>query len=363
MSEDYYEVLGVSRDSTEEEIKKAYRNLARRFHPDANPDNPQAAEHFKKVAEAYTVLSDADRRRDYDRYGTTRVPTGGFDPFDIFAAFFGRDPFGSYSGGGTTQRGSDLILNLEVSLEEIVKGGSKTVTIPNLQTCDNCNGTGCKPGTSPQSCSRCRGTGAIRSVQRSLFGNLMTSFTCPQCHGEGQEITDPCSECNGEGRLERLDEIPIELPAGVEDGMQLRVSGRGQAGARGAGAGDLFVQVVQVPHDRFRREGNDLVTVLPVTFPQAALGATVEVDTFDGPLEIHVPPGTQPGDTVRAKGRGIPRLGRSGRGDLVAEVKVQVPRDLSTEERELIRRMAESAGDKVDEGGRIVDKIRGAFRP
>lgn len=362
MAADYYETLGIGPDASDDEIKRAYRQLARENHPDANPDDAMAGERFKEVAEAYSVLSDPVKRRDYDLFGSTRVPSGGFDAFDIFRSFFGSDPFSSYTAQRRgPQRGSDLILEIQVRLEEVVAGTTKSVTIRNLQPCDTCGGNGCAPGTSPTRCSRCGGSGAVRSVQRSLFGNLMTSFTCPQCHGEGQEIASPCEECNGDGRLERLDEISVEVPAGVDDGTQLRISGRGQAGARGGGSGDLFVQVRVLPHDRFLRRGNDLLTTLTLPFTQAALGTTLGVDTFDGPVEVPVPAGTQPADTIRVKGKGIPRYGRAGRGDLIFEVQVQVPEHLSTEQEDLVRKLAESRGEGVDPAG-LVRKIRGAFR-
>lgn len=362
MAGDYYEVLGIDRDATEEEIKRAYRRLAREYHPDTNHDDPDAGEKFKLVAEAYSVLSDPGRRRDYDLFGSTRAPTSGFDPFDIFASFFGQDPFGSSSWRSGPQRGSDLILEIDVALDEVVRGTTKTVTIRNLQSCENCGGNGCAPGTSPTRCSRCGGSGAIRSVQRSLFGNLMTSFTCPQCRGEGEEIANPCEECNGEGRMERLDEISVDVPAGVEDSTQIRISGRGQAGARGGRSGDLFVQVRVSPHERFVRRGNDLLATIRVPFTQAALGGSSQVDTFDGPMEVHIPGGTQPGDTLRVKGKGIPRYGRAGRGDLILEAQVEVPEHLNDEEEDLVRKLAEVRGDKVDSPTGIVKKIRGAFR-
>lgn len=363
MARDYYEVLEVSRDASQEDIKRAYRRLARSYHPDANPHDSEAAEKFKELGEAYSVLSDPSRRRDYDMFGTARVPAGGFDPFDIFASFFGGDPFGSFSARrGGPQRGSDLILDFEVTLEDVVKGATKAVTIRNLQTCETCSGTGCAPGTSPSRCSRCGGSGAVKSVQRSIFGNIMTSFTCPQCHGEGEEIADPCRECNGEGRMERLDEIPLEIPPGVEDGVQIRMSGRGQAGPRGGGSGDLYVRVQVEPHPRFRRSGDDLVTGFEVPFTQAILGGAAEVETFDGTLEVKIPPGTQPGDVLKMRGRGVPHLGRAGRGDLVVEIKVEIPSKLTPEQEELVRRFAESRGERVAEGSGIVDRIRGAFR-
>lgn len=363
MARDYYEVLGVGRDAGDEEIKKAYRRLARQYHPDANPNDPGAEEKFKELAEAYAVLSDAARRREYDLFGSTKTPVAGFDPFDIFATFFGGDPFRSYTRRSGSRRGNDLALELEVTLEEVVKGASKTVTIHNLQTCDQCRGSGSEPGTFPSRCSRCGGSGAVRQVQRSLFGNVMTSFTCPQCHGAGEEIVTPCKQCNAEGRMERLDEVSLDVPPGVEHGMQFRISGRGEAGTRGGGTGDLYVQVRIAPDQRFERRGVDLMTMLNVPVTQAALGATLELDTFDGPVQVTVPSGTQPGRVLRVRGRGIPHLGRPGRGDLLVQVAVEVPADLTPEQAELLRRFAALRGERVEGEQGIIGKIRSAFRP
>lgn len=364
MERDYYEVLGVGRTASAEEIKRAYRRLARRYHPDANPDDPAAEEKFKEVAEAYAVLADPAQRRDYDLFGTARVPAGGFDPFDIFASFFGRDPFEGFGRRqrGGPRRGRDLILQVEMSLEEVVKGSKQSITIRNLQSCERCGGTGCEPGTSPTRCSRCGGTGAVRTVQRSVFGSLMSSFTCPQCHGEGEEIATPCDQCNGDGRMERLDEVTFDVPPGVEDGAQLRLSGRGQAGTRGGTPGDLLVAVRVLPDERFFRQGDDLVGTLSIPFTQAALGAVVQIVTFDGEVEVKVPPGIQPGEILRVKGKGVPHLNRSGRGEVLFEVRVEVPKGLSDSEAELIRRLAAERGEQVDEPSGIVRKIRDALR-
>jgi molecular chaperone DnaJ len=361
MARDYYEVLGVGRDASEEEIKKAYRALARQHHPDANQDDPNAEERFKEIAEAYGVLSDAGRRRDYDTFGTAKVPTGGFDPFDLFASFFGSDPFRSYSRRGENRRGNDLALELQITLEDVVKGASKSVTIRNLTTCTSCQGSGCEPGTSPRRCTRCAGTGAVRQVGRSIFGNVMTSYTCPQCHGSGEEIPSPCQQCNGDGRMERVDEIPIEVPPGVDDGIQIRISGRGEAGRRGGGVGDLYVAIRVAPDQRFQRRGDDLITTLMIPVTQAALGAGVDIETFEAPVTVAIPPGTQPGKVIRVKGRGVPRLGRAGRGDLLVEVGVEVPTHLDEEESKLLRRLAALRGEQVDEDHGLLGKIRSAF--
>lgn len=360
---DYYRVLGVDRNASEEEIKKAYRRLARQYHPDANPDDPGAEQKFKELAEAYSVLSDPSRRRDYDLFGTTRVPTAGFDPFDIFRSFFGQDPFESFTGRRSgPQRGSDLVIELHVTLEDVLNGGTKTVTLRNLQSCERCNGSGCEPNTSPTRCSRCGGLGAVRNVQRSILGSVMTSYTCPLCHGSGEEISDPCTECNGDGRMERLDEISFDLPVGIQDGTQIRISGRGEAGARGGTSGDLYVQIQTEQHPRFRRQGDDLIASLEVPFTQAALGADITLETLDGGVELRVPPGTQPGEILKVRNHGVPHFRRAGRGDLLVEVYVEVPKHLSGEQEELLRRFAAERGEQLGESGGILGKIRDAFR-
>ena len=367
---DYYEILGVSRDATAEEMKKAYRKLAREYHPDANPGNAEAEHKFKLLAEAYSILSDPQKRRDYDTFGTARSPfggAGGFDPFDIFSSLFGgADPFG-FAGGarrtGGRARGSDLVVDLDVTLEEVVRGASKTVTIRNLQPCEKCAGSGAEPGTSPTRCSRCGGSGSVRSVQRSILGNVMTSFVCPQCHGAGEEIQSPCRECNGEGRMERLDEVSFDVPPGVEDGSQFRISGRGEAGHRGGRSGDLFVRIGVREDNRFRRHGSDLLASVAVSYPQAVLGTTLELETIDGPVELRVPPGTQPGARLRIRGRGIPLLGRpTARGDLLVEIRLEVPPHVDGEEEELVRRLAVVRGEAVGESEGVMGKIRSLFR-
>ena len=361
MAESYYEILGVERTATEEEIKKAYRRLARQYHPDANQEDPAAEEKFKEVAEAYGVLSDAGRRRDYDTYGSAKVPVGGFDPFDLFASFFGQDPFRSYGRRGDNRRGNDLGLELEVTLEEVVNGGERPVTIRNFTTCVTCQGTGCRPGTRPERCGRCGGTGAVRQVGRSIFGNVMTSYTCPTCNGSGEEIASPCTGCGGEGRTESLDTIPIEIPPGIDDGTQGRIPGRGEAGRRGGGVGDLIVAFRVAPHDRFRRRGDDLITTLMVPVTQATLGASVNIETFDSPATVTIAAGTQPGSVIRLRNRGVPRRGRSGRGDLLVEIGVEIPTHLSEEESKLLRRLAAVRGEPVEEEHGLFGKIRSAF--
>lgn len=363
MPRDYYEVLGVSRDASDEELKKAYRRLARQCHPDANPDDPEAEAKFKELGEAYAVLSDPNRRSTYDRFGSASSVGGGFDPFDIFASFFGGDPFG-FGGGRRSgpQRGRDLVVALELTLEEVVTGVTKSFPVRSLRGCTRCSGSGAEPGSTATTCERCGGSGTVRLMQRGFFGNVVTASTCPECRGAGQKISDPCTECGGEGRIERDEEVKVEVPAGVEDGMQLRVTGRGEAGPRGGIAGDLYVQLRVKERKGFVREGDDILVNVEVPFTQAALGTTLKIDSIDGKLEVEVPPGTQPGETVVVRGAGVTHLNRGGRGDMVIKLDVRVPTNLSSEEDALIRKLAALRGEDVSEHQGFIDKIRNAFK-
>lgn len=361
MARDYYEILGVAREASGDDLKKAYRKLARQCHPDANPDDPEAEAKFKELGEAYAVLSDPDRRSNYDRFGSAGPGGAGFDPFDIFASFFGGDPFGFNRRSGP-QRGRDLVVALEITLEEVVSGVTKEFPVRSLRSCKSCEGSGSAPGTTPSTCERCGGSGAVRSMQRGFFGNVVTSSTCPECRGRGQKILSPCDTCLGEGRVEREEEVKVEVPAGVEDGMQLRVTGRGEAGPKGGVAGDLYVQLRVKPLRGFERQGDDIQVSVEVPFTKAALGSTLKLDSFDGKVELEVPPGTQPEEILVVKGAGLAHLGRGGRGDLLVKVQVKVPTGLSAEEDELIRKLAALRGEDVAEPQGFMDKIRNAFR-
>lgn len=360
MTADFYEVLGVSRDASQEELKKAYRRLARQCHPDANPNDPEAESKFKQLGEAYAVLSDPQRRRNYDTFGTAGVSSGGFDPFDIFASFFGTDPFGFTRRTGP-ERGRDLVIGLEVTLLELVEGVSKSFPVNCLRACYRCTGSGSEPGTKASTCQMCRGSGTVRSMQRSFFGNVMTSSTCPQCRGLGQQVV-PCTECRGDGRVARKEEVKVDVPAGIEEGMQIRIPGQGEAGPRGGAAGDLYVQIRVKPMRGFERRGDDIVASLQVPLTLAALGGTVKMDSFDNPVDVDVPSGTQPGDILKVRGRGMSRLGRSGRGDLLVEIGVRVPTNLSMEEEQLLRRFAALRGEDFPEDHGFLGKIKSAFR-
>lgn len=369
---DLYALLGVPRDAGDDEIRRAYRRLARELHPDANPD-PAAAERFKEVTRAYEVLRDPERRRRYDLFGEEDEgkvgAAGDFGSFgDVFEAFFssafggagfGGAPFGS----ATRTRAADVQVRVEIDLAEAASGVRTAVAVEMPRTCARCGGDGCEPGTSPARCATCGGRGEVRQVRRSILGQLVTSAGCPTCRGEGTVIPDPCRDCQGEGRAVGELSLEIDVPPGIEDGQRLRYAGRGPAGRRGGPAGDLYVEVRVRPHPTLRRDGPDLYTRVPVAVTQAILGAEVTVDTLEGPEALRLPPGTQPGTLLRLRGRGMPALRGRGRGDLVVEVDVQVPSGLRPEEAELVARLAELRGETVLPADRsLLGRVRGAFR-
>ena len=370
---DFYEVLGVPRDASQDDIKRAFRRLARELHPDTNPD-PEATTRFKAVAQAYEVLSDPDKRRQYDRFGAAGVGAGAGDPFgfggggginDIFEAFFGgASPFGGGPRGPSgPPRGPDLEIVVDLDLEQAVFGVKHPVDVKAPVTCEECTGSGAAPGSAPVACSECGGAGHVQRVRQSFLGQMVSTSVCPRCAGLGQVVPEPCPACRGEGRRTETRTYTIDIPAGVDTGSTLRLSGRGGAGPRGGPNGDLYVHIRVRPHDRFRREGVDLRFDLPVTFAQAALGVQVELETLDGPEEIVLPRGTQTGVEVRLRGRGVPHLERRQRGDLVVRVVVQVPTDLTPEQEDLLRQYAALRGDDVapaDAG--FLSRIRSAFR-
>ena len=360
---DHYEILGVSRDASPDEIKRAYRNLARQYHPDANQNDPDTAEHFKEVNRAYEVLSDPQKRANYDTYGDDRGPGVGFSDFggisDLFASFFGGATAGTSRRG--PGRGADILAEVELTLEEAAVGAEREVEVVTLVECGDCQGSGAAPGTFPSRCSECGGTGESRQVRRTVFGNVMTAATCPRCRGRGEEITTPCSDCGGRGRVESVDTLTVQIPPGVDDGAQLRVSGRGEAGIRGGRSGDLYVAINVATHEVFRRAGDDLACEVVVPMTVAALGGTVEMPTLEDPEVIEIHPGTQSGELVHLKGRGMPRLRGRGRGELVGFLKVETPQDLSDEEAELLERFAALRGERTKERG-LFDKIKEAFQ-
>jgi molecular chaperone DnaJ len=373
---DYYEVLGLPRDASEAEIKKAYRRLARDHHPDANPDDSGAEERFKELTEAYEVLSNPESRRAYDTYGH-QIPRAGAgtrgaaDPFggfqDIFETFFG-DRFGGPSGGSffggsrAPSRGSDTEVEVEVTLREAASGVEREVKVQTVKECSVCGGVG---GTSTRQCGTCGGMGAVRSVRESFFGQMVSTQTCPTCSGSGRIIEVVCENCQGSGRVAELATHSIRIPAGIEDGMRIRVAGAGNIGERGAPSGDLYIRVRVGEDPELIRDGDDLIHRMRINFVEASLGTEVEVPTLEGTTEVRIEPGTQPGATLTLRGEGMPRLKRRGRGDLKVLVDVMVPTRLSAEQRELLKRFEASSGEETygNGGGEsFFDRLRGVFR-
>ena len=357
---DYYELLGVDRSATQDEIKRAYRKLARELHPDANPGDPSAEARFKQVAEAYEALGDPERRARYDRFGSSGARAG--DPFaggglgDLFDAFFNT---GARADTGP-QRGADLEVIAHLTLEDVVNGVAKDVTVRTAVACDTCEATGAAPGSQATRCDQCGGTGQVRQVRQSILGQMVTTTTCARCSGEGVTISSPCVACSGEGRRVEEQTYSVEVPPGVDDGSTLRLTGRGAVGRRGGGAGDLYVQVRVDEHPRFLRHDDDLLAELHIPLTQAALGASVDFDSIDGVVAIDLPVGSQTGRQFRFRDRGVPRLRNRGRGDLVLTLVVDTPTDLTPEQEELLRMLAKERGEDVKEPGD--DGLLGRFR-
>lgn len=342
---DYYATLGVGQDATADDIKRAYRKLARDSHPDANPDDPLAEERFKQIAEAYAVLSDPEKRQRYDRFGDagpTPFGAGFGDLGDLIDSFFG----GGFGRTRTRARtsavpGQDIGAHVGVTLAEVVAGAQRTLTIPTLSRCARCSGDGTEPGTYRAKCSRCGGQGEIRATQRTILGTVMTSRPCDVCEGTGEAPTNPCTDCRGAGRLRSSSDVTVEIPPGVAEGTTLRIRGRGEAGVRGGPDGDLFVRVSVEPHEYFVRDGDNLVSELVVPLTDAVLGAKIDVPTIDGEATLEIAPGTQHGAVLRLRGHGTPRLDGRGRGDLLVRAVVEIPHKLRKEEREIFERLAE----------------------
>lgn len=367
---DYYEVLGVSRSADESELKSAYRKIALKYHPDRNPDDPEAEERFKEASEAYAVLSDADKRRAYDRFGFEGVTAGagpaGFGDFgdvgnftDLFNDLFG-DLFGGRGARmrGRGQRGADLRYNLEISLEDVLQGSEAQVRIPKTRSCGACSGSGARPGTRPERCPRCQGTGQV-VLQQGFF---RISRPCDGCRGAGEIVREHCPECRGAGRLEGQQTIKVRVPPGVEDGMRLRLAGEGEAGVAGGPPGDLYVVLSVREHPLFEREGQDLHCGVPVAFVQAALGAELEVPTLDGPVKLTLPEGTQSGKAFRLRGKGLPSLRSASRGDQLVHIFVEVPTKLNKRQRELLEAFADESDTRVAQASRsLLDRLRGVF--
>ena len=369
---DFYALLGVSRNASADELKRAYRRKARELHPDANPGDAAAEAEFKEVARAYETLSDPDLRARYDRFGEEGLGAAGGPGFsggglgDLFDAFFGGNgsPFGGggRSGPGGPPRGQDLEVVADLTFVQAVFGATVPVTLRTAAACADCNGTGAGSGTQPVTCSECNGRGQVQRVRQSLLGQMMTSSPCTRCSATGQVIATPCPTCSGDGRVITEKTYQVDVPAGVDTGSTLRLTGRGAVGPRGGPPGDLYVHIRAGAHDRYRREDNDLVTELPVSIAQAALGTRFTLETLDGDEELEVPAGTQPGREFVLRGRGVPRLQGRGRGDLRVRTVVEVPTKLSDDEIELLRLYAASRGEHVEphEKG-IFSRIKSAF--
>jgi molecular chaperone DnaJ len=367
---DYYELLGVARDADEQAIKKAFRRLARQLHPDVS-EEPEAEVRFREVTEAYEVLTNSETRALYDRYGHAGLRSGGFTPThfdigglgDLFAAFFGDDVFGGGMRAGVRHRGADLAAEVEIELADAARGTTTAVPFEVAVTCRRCQGDGVEPGTDPARCDRCAGTGRLQQVSRSVFGEFVRTQACPQCHGRGVIVEHPCAECEGAGRTLEQRELTVDIPAGIHDGQRIRLSGEGHAGALGGRSGDVYVLVHVKADPRFVREGNDIYSQVDLTIVQAALGATMSVETLDGPVDLDLPPGVQPGEVRVLRGKGMPVLQGFGRGDQRVLVNVSVPRHVTDEQRRLLEEFDAASDENTyrpDES--FFEKLKSAFR-
>ena len=378
---DYYEVLGLQKGASDDEIKKAYRKMAKMYHPDLHPDDPQAAEKFKEVNEANDVLSDPQKRARYDQFGHAGVDPsygggagggfgggfGGFGGFggdgidlgDIFDSIFGGGVRSGGSNANAPRRGSDIAINLDISFMEACKGVSHEVEINRAETCDSCNGSGAKSGTTAKTCPDCHGSGTVRVQQRTMLGTMSSTRTCTRCGGKGKIIETPCPTCNGQGRVQKRKKVTLNVPAGIDDGQTLSVRGEGNAGTNGGSKGDLNVRITVRPDPLFERRGYDIWSEVPITFVQAALGAEVTVPTIDGNVTYTVPEGTQPETVFRLKGRGVKKLQREGRGDQMVKVVLEVPKRLSKKQKELLEQFEKESNEKnYEKSNSFMDKLR-----
>ena len=377
---DYYEVLGVSKSADATEIKKAYRKLALKYHPDKNPGDKEAEEKFKEAAEAYDVLSNEEKRHRYDQFGHAGVGGAGqggfgggmsmddiFSQFgDIFGSFGGFSGFGGFGGGRSARRvnrGTNLRVKVKMNLQEIATGIEKKIKVKKYVACQHCNGTGAKDGKSYSTCSTCKGSGQVTRVQNTILGAMQTTSTCPTCEGEGKIINEKCTFCNGEGVLMSEEVISINIPAGVGEGMQLSLSGKGNAARRGGVNGDLIVLIEEEEHPELVRDGNDLLYNVFIGYPEAVLGETVEIPTIEGKVKVKIEAGTQPGKILRLRGKGLPDVNGYGKGDLLAKVNVWIPKNLSKDEKKLVEKMKEAEGFKPGSGDKksIFSKMKDFF--
>ncbi|MBX9852914.1 MAG: molecular chaperone DnaJ [Cytophagaceae bacterium] len=359
---DYYEILGVNRDASADEIKKSYRKLAIKYHPDKNPNDPTAEEKFKEAAEAYEVLSNQEKRARYDQFGHQGVNGGGFggggmnmdDIFSQFGDIFGGGSFEGFFGGGGrsrhTKRGSNLRIKLKLTLEEVANGAEKKIKVKRHVACQSCGGNGSKNGSSLQTCSACQGTGQIRKVVNTMLGQMVSASTCHVCQGEGTSITQKCPTCNGEGRVLEEEIISIKVPAGVAEGMQLSMTGKGNVPPRGGMAGDLLILIEETEDEVLKRDGQNIIYDLYINFSDAALGTNIEVPTIEGKVKIKIDPGTQSGKILRLKGKGIREINGYGKGDQLIHINVWTPQQLSKEEKEMLMKMKESENFKPNPG-------------
>ncbi len=374
---DYYEVLGVDRNANEAELKKAYRNLAKKYHPDVNPGDKAAEAKFKEANEAYEVLSDSQKRGRYDQFGHAGTDPNGFGGAggfssdfdfggigDIFETFFGGSGFGGRSKTRRgPQKGADIKYSMEISFEEAAFGIEREINVSKMEVCSKCTGSGAKTGSNVTTCSHCNGTGQVQIKQNTPFGQFINTKTCDACKGEGKIITEPCPACNGKGRLRSTKKIKIDIPAGIDDGQTISLRGGGDPGLKGGPNGDLYVNIRVKSHPLFSRQGNNVVCDVPITFTQAALGAELEVPTLDGKVKYTVPEGTQTGSVFRLKGKGIPYLRGNGRGDQYVKVTIEVPKKLNDKQKALLREFAEISGDESHEQRKgFFDKMKDAFK-
>ncbi|NMP37634.1 MAG: molecular chaperone DnaJ [Clostridiales bacterium] len=375
---DYYEVLGISKDASEDEIKKAYRGMAKKYHPDLNPGDKTAEAKFKEANEAYEVLSDADKKARYDRFGHAGVDPnygagqgggfgGGFgggmdfDLGDIFSSFFGGGFGGGRANPNAPQRGSDAQSSVTISFEEAAKGCKRSVDVTRIEVCDECSGSGAQRGTSAQTCPECNGRGQVNFQQRTPFGTISTSKPCTKCNGRGTVIPSPCHKCRGAGRIRKTVKLDVDIPAGIDDRQVITVRGQGNKGVNGGGSGDLRIGVNVRPHPIFEREGYNVWCEVTVNYAQAALGDKLKVPTLDGTVEYELPAGTQPGDVFKLKGRGIPYLNSKGRGDQLVRIILNVPKNLNSQQKELVKQLGELLSEKKDANAAEDDDKHGFF--
>lgn len=377
---DYYEVLGVDKDASQEDIKKAFRQLAKKYHPDANPGDATAEARFKELNEAYDVLSDPAKKANYDAYGNANGPTvgpgpggGGDNPFGRVFEGFGGFPFGNifgdfgdvFGGGGSRRdtgprRGADLEMEIEITLEEAFSGTERDVRIPRTEKCSRCDGSGAEPGTKPVTCPTCNGTGQVRTTRNTMLGQFMTVTPCAKCGGTGKYIEKPCRECDGTGEVRRSRTVTVKIPPGADSGLRLRLSGQGNAGIRGGSPGDLYVVVFVKSHSIFQRQGDDLILDRAVSFTLAAIGGKTTIRTLEGDVELEVPSGTQPNAVLRLRGKGMPRLRGKGRGDILVRVNVRVPTKLTAKEREALKELGKLDGETFNDTRSFFQRLKGA---